>query len=278
MQLSIKTNFPDVQRALQKAASQVPFALSVAMNKTAEKAKIEVVKEMKRVFDRPTPWVLNSLRVKRSTKTKLVAELAYKDRNSVENSRSMVEPHVFSGKRHHKAMEARLYSAGLLPKGYNAVPGGAAKLDSFGNMSQGQISQVLNVLGTYREAGYNKANDNTRRRLAKGNVKRNVYGFEYFVSYGSAGRREYGLKNGRLGYHQGVKSHLQPGVYQRVRTGFGTSLKPILIFVRTARYKTRLNFFSIVERTVGQEFPREFNQAFDQAMKTALIKQQGSLL
>lgn len=262
MEIKIQTNIKEVQEALKKAASQVPFALSVAINASAEKAKELVRAEMPRVFDRPTPWVLNSLRVKRSTKTNLTAELAYKDRNSVENSRSMVEPHVFSGKRHYKAMEARLMHIGLLPAGYNVVPGAAAKLDANGNMSQGQISQVLNVLGTYTEAGYNKADSRTVARLAKGNKKKNQYGFVYWVN--------------RVG---SIKAkHIPPGVYQRVITGFGTSLKPILIFVKQAQYKHRLDFFGIAGKTINAELPREFTKAFDEAMKTAMLKAQGSLL
>ena len=263
MQISIKTNFDGVAKAMQKAASQVPFALSVALNNTAEKARLAVRAEMSRVFDRPTPWVLNSLRVKRANKTTLAAELAYKDRNSAESSRSMVEPHVFGGRRHFKAMEARLNRIGLLPAGYSAVPGDAAKLDAYGNMGRGQITQLLNVLGTYTEAGYNKANDKTREKLAKGKAKKNVYGFVYWVNPVSGQRRA---------------KHIPPGVYQRVITAFGTSLKPILIFVRLARYKPRLRFEQITQKVVDKEFPGEFNKAFDYAMKTALLKNQGVLL
>ena len=262
MKISITSNIDQVQAAMKKAASQVPFALSVAINKTAEKARLAVVAEMPRVFDRPTPWVLNSLRVKRSTKSSLEAELAYKDKNSVESARSMIEPHVNTGKRHYKAMEARLLNIGLLPSGYNAVPGAAAKLDANGNMSQGQISQLLNVLGSYTESGFNKANINTTKRLAKGNVKKNTYGFAYWVNkVGSTKAR-----------------HLQPGVYQRVITGFGTSLKPVLIFVKQANYKKRLDFYGIANDVVAKEFPGEFDRAFDEAMRTALLKSQGSLL
>ena len=262
MKFDIKTNFPEVQAAMKKAASQVPFALATAMNKTAIKAQDAVRKEMPKVFDRPTPWVLNSLRVKFATKTNLQAEVAYKDRNSVDSSRSMIEPHVFTGKRHFKAMEARLMNIGLIPAGWNAVPGGGAKLDANGNMSRGQISQLLNVLGAYTEAGYNKANDKTSARLAKGRAKKNVYGFVYWVN-------KVGSVKGR---------HLQPGVYQRVITAFGTSLKPILIFVRQAKYKKRLDFFGVVQTVIEKEFPGEFNRAFDEAMRTALLKDQGSLL
>ena len=262
MQIKIDTNIKEVQAALSRAASQVPFAMSVAINNSAESAKRAVQAEMPRVFDRPTPWVINSLRVKRSTKVNLSAELAYKDKNSVESSRSMIEPHVFSGQRHFKAFEARLLQIGLIPAGYNAVPGAGAKLDGNGNMSRGQISQLLNVLGAYTEAGYNKADDRTVNRLAKGSVKKNVYGFVYWVNKVGSTKAK----------------HLPPGVYQRVVTGFGTSLKPVLIFVKRANYNKRLDFFGIAERVINREFPAEFDKSFDQAMKTALLKNQGGLL
>jgi hypothetical protein len=261
VKINVTHNIPEVQAAIERAASQVPFAMAMALNKTVEKAAGNVRQSMQSVFDRPTPWVLNSLRIKRATKALPEAELAFKDKNSVESSRSMVEPHVFAGKRHHKAMEARLLAMGLMPKGYNAVPGAAAQLDGFGNMSRGQITQLLNVLGTYTEAGYNKANSNTVKRLAKGNVKKNMYGFVYWVN-------KVGSAKGR---------HLQPGVYQRVSTGFGSSLRPVLVFVRQAAYKARLDMFGITQRTVDAEFVGEFNQAFDMAWRTAIVKTQSGL-
>jgi hypothetical protein len=174
----------------------------------------------------------------------------------------MIAPHVEAGTRHYKAMEARLMRMGLMPAGWNAVPGGAAKLDSYGNMGQGQITQLLNVLGTYTEAGYNKANAATVARLAKGNKKKNVYGFVYWVN--------------RVGNPKG--KHLRPGVYQRINTAFGSSLKPVLIFVRRAAYKQRLDFDGIAQATVTREFPEQFAAAFEEAMRTAIPKTQGSLL
>jgi hypothetical protein len=259
MKISVDHNTDVVRQALTRAASQVPYAMSVALNKTADESKAMVQASMRSVFDRPTPWVLNSLRVKRSTKTNLVAELAFKDIHSALSSRSMVEPHVMGGDRHFKAMEARLLRRGLIPKGWNVVPGAAASLDRYGNMSRGQISQLLNVLGTYTEAGYNKANDKTRARLAAGNVKKNQYGFEYFVS------------------PVGKSRHLQPGVYKRFTTAFGTSLKPILIFVRGVRYRKRLDFFEQVERSVNDRLATHFDAAFDAAVRTAFLKNQTNL-
>lgn len=272
MKVNVNHNIPEVQAALRRAADQVPFALAVALNKTAEKAAGNVKQSMQSVFDRPTPWVLNSLRVKRATKQLPEAELAFKDRNSVESARSMIEPHVFAGRRRTKPMEGRLRAMGMLPVGYNAVPGEAAQLDGYGNMSRGQISQLLNVLGAYQEAGYNKANTATKARLAKGNAKKNAYGFAYFVSYAGAGRAELTIKGGEAVMTKGRKSHLPPGVYKRVSTGFGSSLKPVLMFVKQAVYKKRLNFLGAVAKTVDKEFVVEFDKAFAGAMSTARSK------
>ncbi len=267
MQIKIEHNIDVVTKALEKAAGQVPFAMMTALNRTAIKARDAVKAEMPRVFDKPTPWVINSLRVKYATKARLYAELAFKDAWSSSagevGGKSMVAPHVFGGARSFKGMEVRLYRAGLLPQGWSVVPGGGAKLDAYGNMSRGQITTLLNVLGTYTESGYNKANSKTLERLAKGNAKKNIYGVVYWVNpvNGSARSR-----------------HLLPGVYQRVATGFGSSLKPSLIFVKQARYKKRLPFFETAQRVVNSEFPGEFGRAFDEAMKTALLKNQGQLL
>lgn len=267
MQITLSSNIPEVQFALARAAGQVPFAAMTAINKTALQAKSEIQTKMKQVFDRPTPWVLNSIGPRRredfATKTNLSAEVAFRDKWQDKTDRTMVSPHVEGGKRHYKAMEARLMRIGMMPAGYNAVPGGAAKLDANGNMSPGQISQLLNVLGAYTEGGFNKANLNTVKRLTKGNVKKGVYGFTYFVSpVGTTGHGK----------------HLQPGVYQRVTTGFGSSLKPILIFVKQAKYKRRLDFYGIAQATVDRDFLGNFEAAFDDAMRTAFLKQQMPLL
>lgn len=264
MDIKVATNIAQVQKALQAQARQVPFALSVALNRTAEWSETNVRREMTKVFDRPTRYFLRSLRVKRATKTKLQATLWFKDDGGRMEAGAMVTPHIHGGTRDAKPMELRLERAGLMVAGWRAVPGGAADLDAFGNMSRGQISLVLNVLGAYMESGYNKANAATKARLAKGNVKKGQYGFEYFVNPGGP------LKGrGRLPAASARMRHLLPGVYKRVATPFGSSLKPVLIFVRKATYKPRLDFFGIVQRTVDAKFPVEFDAAFDRAVRTA---------
>lgn len=261
--MKIEINTQEILAAMDRATGQMAYATMLGINKTAQQVRSDLQAEMQDVFDRPTPWVVNSLRIKFATKANLVANIAYKDKNSVESSRSMLEPHVRGGNRQFKAMEVRLFQAGLLPAGWNAVPGGAANIDGYGNMSQGQITQLLNVMGTYKEAGYNKANSKTIERLKKGNKKKNVYGFEYF----------YNPPGGT-----GPGSHLPPGIYQRVSTGFGSSLKPVLVFVRRAAYKRRFMFDEIAGRTVKRDMQTNFTEAVQQALSTALLKSQGELL
>lgn len=262
MKIKIDTNFPEVQKALDRAASQVPWATAVAVNKIGERAIDQVKSDMRRVFDRPTPWVINSIRLRRATKANPVATLQFRDRWNGGDESTMVGPHLFGGDRGYKAMETRLYRAGMLPQAWKVVPGSGARLDAYGNLHRGQISQLLNVLGTYREAGYNKADDRTRARLAAGNAKRNQYGFTYWVNPAEG---------------SGRRRHLLPGVYQRFTTGFGTSLKPVLIFVPQVRYRIALQWEETVRRIKAQHFRADFAQAFDDAMRTAIPRQQGGL-
>ena len=247
-----------VRAALAQSERQARFAMSVALNRTAVLAADAVRATMPNVFDRPTPWVIKSLRVSRSTKANLVAEIAYKDKGLYGSSRTMIEPHVHHGvKRQHKAMEMRLQRAGHLPSGWYAVPGAAAKLDSYGNMSQGQISQLLNVMGTYTESGYNKANAKTSARLARGDAKKGLAGFAYWINP-VAGRRQAGLP---------------PGVYQRV----GARSRPVLVFVRNVSYRPRLDFYGVAGDVAKKELPAQFDKAFSDAMRTSILRRQGGL-
>jgi hypothetical protein len=267
MKINISHNFHQVRDAILKAQKQVPFALSLALNKTAEAGIKDVQQAMRQQFDRPTPYFMRSLRLIRASKAQPspTATVWFKDKTvqSINGEDSIARPHVFGEDRAIKPMERRLQRAGLLPLGWRVVPGGGATLDAYGNISRGQISQVLNVLGTYKEAGYNKANAATRARLAKGNAKKGVYGFTYFVNP-VAGQTSRG-------------KHLPPGVYKRVATPFGSSLKPVIVFVQSTRYRKRLDMFGIVDRAVKREFGRQFDAAFGQAMRTARLSSQGSL-
>ncbi len=127
------TGIKEALRRLNNLANEIPFAASKALNDTAKEVKQEEVREIDRVFDRPTPYVKNSLYVYPSSKTKLVAEVSFKDRQQ-----KIMAPHVYGGTRVMKRSEKLL--------GEYYVPGQGARLNQYGNMSPGQVTQVLSAL------------------------------------------------------------------------------------------------------------------------------------
>lgn len=231
------------------AEKQVKFATRVALTRTAKKAALAEVKEMRDVFRNPTPYTLNSLFVRPATSKRLAAEVKLKDEatKAVPASRFLA-PQISGGQRQQKRFERALQSVGAMPDGYRAVPASGAKIDSYGNMSRAQIVQILAFFRAFPEVGY-KANMTTakREKLAKG-TKRKL-GFSYFV--GTPGDR------------------LPLGIYQRTALYGGTAIKPVLIFVRSAMYTQRLDFQYVVDQVVKAEFSGEFNYAFVEAKRTA---------
>jgi hypothetical protein len=251
MKISVQDNLPDVRAWVQQLGAKANTASREALNRTAEWAQTDVGREMRKTFDRPVPFTLRSLRVFYASARKPEAVLWFRQR-SHERDKLWARPQIGGGSRDVKPMELRLQRIGVLPQGWFIVPGDAAPLDAYGNMSAGEISRILNVLGSYTESGFNKANIKTRERLRKGNEKKGVYGFEYWVNAVGGTRAK----------------HLQPGVYRRVYTAFGTSLKPMLIFVNRAHYSSRLDFHGVVNKTVRSRFPAEFDRALRSLMAT----------
>jgi hypothetical protein len=251
MKVDIRHNFPAVIAAVDQVQVGSRSAVREALNRSTDQAKEDVKREMRRVFDRPTAHTMNSLWTRYASTSKLEVTLWFKDRTH-DRDDQWAMPQIAGGPRRLKPMEVRLQRVGIIPAGWYVVPGAAAPLDGYGNVIRGEISRILNVLGTYTEAGYNKANDKTRQRLRKGSAKRGAYGFEYWVNPVGPRRQQ----------------HLVPGVYRRVYTSFGTSLKPMLIFVNKANYRVRLHYFRIVQGAFDKHFAPEFDKAMDSLLRT----------
>lgn len=246
----------DVREAVRSIASicdsstkQVNFATRVALTRTAKMAAEAEVKEMRDVFRNPTPYTLNSVYVKPATATRLEATVMLKNEaTKAVPASKFLQPQIDGGQRVQKRFERALQAVGAMPTGYRAVPGAGARLDAYGNMSSAQIVQILSYFRAFPEMGY-KANmtDKGRTRLARGTKRRQ--GFSYFI--------------GRPG------DRLPLGVYQRTSFGFGSSVRPVLLFVRSAVYQERFDFRYVVELTTQNEFASEFVKAMAEAQRTA---------
>jgi hypothetical protein len=195
------------------------------------------VAEMKRVFDRPTRYTLNSLFVKRAQADDLSARVFLKEQPGHPH---YLRPEIFGGPRLPKIFEQALRARGWLPSGMFAVPGSAAKLDAYGNMSRGQITQILSALGAAeRMSGYsaNRTPNSIKRRRGKKLP-------QYFVGRPGGGKLP-------LGVWQVFKFHGQLA---------GSAVKPILIFVRQPQYNARFNFYTVADRTADKAFAYFFEQ------------------
>lgn len=267
MTFDIRDNFPDVERALVQDQRQAAFAASLAINWTAKDVRTAEVRTMEQVFDRPTKYALNGLFINPSTKDKLVAEVFLKDDRATSNGGTpatrFIGPHIYGGERGAKRFEVMLQRIGVLPRGWYAVPGAGATIDSNGNMSRGQIVQILSYLQAFYLAGSSaNSTPQTRAKLARGT--RNKRGVEYFVSTVNS------MPVGRGSWKNGEKrQHLPPGIYIKVGFTFGKAIKPVLLFVDKASYSIRFKFFEVGEQTARRVFPGHWEAAAARALKTA---------
>lgn len=238
---------------LDRTSKQVRFAASVTLNQVAQQVVKDVRAEMVDSFDRPTPYTLNSVRqYGLATRDRLETTVDFKatGRTGGIDPELYLRWQVNGGERRMKRFERALRSVGALPDGYVTVPGVGAKIDAYGNMSQGQIVQLLSYFRAFLETGY-KANATaaSRKRMARGTRTR--LGYRYFV--------------GRPGDGRGPL-----GVYQVVRIGPGvTELLPVLIFVRSTNYQRRLDIQAAAEYSVRRHLQPTFEAALQRAFATA---------
>lgn len=248
----------------------VPFASAIALTKTAVYARQQIIAEMPRVFDRPKPSTVNETRgplyLKTADYRKLkagindYAEVRVKDTPQVKGDPALVylSHNIRGGARVEKRSEALLRRAGILNKGQFAVPGSGARLDRYGNMSSGQVQQILAALGASRET-----RQNTRYR---GSGVIDSRGKDHSRSVQT--QRDYFIAN----RNNPRTAHLPEGVWQRYgRSRF--AIRPVLIFVQGApRYRRRLRFFEIGESVAQYRYPREFHLAMRHALATAKVQ------
>jgi hypothetical protein len=200
--------------------------LATALTRTAVEVRAGVQQELPRVFDRPTPYTVNSLFVRPARADKLEAEVFFKDEFGTSRlgipATKYLLPEVRGGARRSKAFEKALRQAGVLPFGRFAMAGAGARLDAHGNVDRGQLIQILSQLRITRTAGH-------QRNLA-------------FGAKGVAAQRKAG---GRFFVKQGRKGG-PPGIYQREL--IGRNATPVFIFTRPPSYSPRFPFEAIAGR------------------------------
>jgi hypothetical protein len=256
--VSIKADFSNVEKMLNNLQrEQIPFATAYALTQTAKAAQREVQREIGRVFDRPTRYTENSVYVKPATKRKLVAEVKIQDvaKDSANKPVQWLIAEITGGARKLKGMEVLLQAKGQMPKGWYAVPTSFAPLDQYGNVSGGQINKILSQLQARNEYNLDK-NETAKAKKARNSLKfRGKSRPSRYFAVVPGNRRT---------------AHMQPGIWERVSFGFGSSVRPIFLYVQKApRYRKRLDFERIVRTTADMQMPTQFKRGIALAMRTA---------
>jgi hypothetical protein len=225
------TELTDIER------NQIPFATVLALTETAKLIKARLEGEMTTVFDRPTPYTLDSLRLIPATKQKLEARVWIKDEaDGAAPATKWLTPEVYGGDRNHKRSEGLLRARGILPDGKFIVPGKGMKLDSYGNIGRGQLQKILSGLGAQGD----RLQNSTDSKRSAGNRSR------FFV-----------LKRGR----QAI------GIAERTGTK-RSDIQILIAFISKPGYAKTLDFFGIGEREAQAQLPIQFERAFDKALAT----------
>lgn len=238
---------------------QIDFAGIVALTRTAVEIKAAEQEEMRGVFDRPTPFTLNAIYVRGATKSNPEAAVGIKDDATV-LARASITPNrtlsaeIEGGGRHLKRFERLMQLSGFMPTGWYAVPGQFAKLDAYGNISRGQLIQILSQLRVNPTAGFDRDIAIGRDKASQAKRRR---------AFARAGGQFFSLPTGR--------GKLPPGIYQRRSSALGHAApRPVIVFVRSVSYRRRFDFHGVAARTAETFHQAKLDEALAQYAKADL--------
>jgi hypothetical protein len=237
--MGLKWDFTPTNNAVATAIKQVKFARMLAMNETVKIVKSGLRDEMKRVFRNPSDFTLNSMFIKPATKDQdnPIAELSFKQwagKGSAANA--YLYPQIYGGERRLKRMELWLRSKGVLPRNMFVVPGMGSKRDRYGNISSGQITQILSILQALPDSYQNTTVRSRRRNKALPNLF-------YLQKYG----------------------RLPAGIYQRIGT---KNITPLLIFISQPHYRIRFRMQEVSTQIFNDNIQKIFEEKLNYAKQT----------
>ncbi len=260
MRISYQSHFDQLPKELTVVERQVPFATSLALNETANEIRSAIRMTMEQVFDRPTPYTLRSLWVERARKGDLRARVTFRESAGKGlSAHKYLSPQVEGGPRSQKRSEKAFDRVGL-PMGHY-VPAGGARRDAYGNMSRGQIVQLLSYFEAFGEQGY-RANSTAESRAKSARNRKRKGGYK------KIGGRVYFISRGRGSMSGNREQHLPAGIWEK--TGIhGVEVKPIVLAVGTPVYSPRLPFYERAEEVFAETFDANYATALDRALATA---------
>lgn len=231
--LSITHNGQDVRVEIERRANAVPGLVADALRRTGLDVRDDLRAEMRKAFDRPRPFTLDSLRIlSDATASRPYVEVGFRDfapkgTAAGKYLRAQIEGGPRAQKRSERALTLRSGRKVWL------VPTRFAPDDGYGNVPGPFVVKILSALQAFGEQGY-RANrtERTRRR----DIRR---GRDYFAVWPGTNRP--GLK---------------PGIYERRLTGFGRGVIPLFVLVSSPpTYQARFPFWTLARASVARRLP-----------------------
>lgn len=233
--IKVEIDTRGLEQFRQFSERRIRAAVATALTRTAVEARKAWQQELRSKLDRPTPYTTNSVRTEMARADKLESVVAVKDQGEGVLPAEYLGTQQRGGDRNLRKFERALVSKGAMPRGYKVVPARFATMDAYGNISRGQIVQVLNQLGAGLSVGY-------RRVISKSAAKR-------AAAARRSGREYVPILDDKNG--------LFPGIWQRK----GKSLVPVFQFVRQATYRKRIDLYQRARDIVGQQLQAQFDRA-----------------
>lgn len=228
IKISIR-NKPEIQKRFAALKSEAPFVTALALNRTARRVATAERKEMRRVFDKPTPWTMRSLvTIAADEKTQQIPHAIVKIMDNPFSGRpatDYLDPQVKGGQRKSKAFENLMRRSGVLPPSKFIMPSKDLKTNRYGNINRGLINKILSAT----QSQFDKA----------ANSKKKSVNFRRFVLIKDV------------------------GIYRRD----GNLLTGQMFFARKPTYRKRFDFDNVAERVTKQWLNLEINNALVWAIR-----------
>ena len=242
VRLDVRADFKPALTHLEGFSERrIRAAIATAISRTAREVEKTWRLQFGARLDRPTPYTMRSTRVEFAKADTLTGRVYLKADGSGIPPAEYLSTQESGGDRNLRKFEQALVSKGSLPRGMKVVPGPYAKLDAYGNLSRGQIVQVLNQIGGELSAGYRRV---IGRTAAKRSVAARRSGRAYVAIPQPLGK-------------------LEAGVYFRE----GRLLRPVMFYVKSTRYRARLELLESGTQTVRREIIGQVEQAIEEHRK-----------
>lgn len=272
---------------------RVRSTVATAMTRTAVMVRDQLQSKMASALDRPTAYTRRNLRYTAATAKGLEASIGFdivanqdmygKVTGYTNMGRAQtpvgkyMNDQIEGGPRRNKRFELALRRVGILPAGWFAVPGERAKMDAFGNQSPGEIRQILSWFDAAELVPGSTQNMRAEGRAKRALGTKRKAGWEYHVIRpGQVLKRSWARNTSAAGpsRSRGTKK-MQPGIYRQTLHAMGNQVEPIMIFVKSAGYKPRWDFYGDARREVDRIYPGQIERAIREAT-AALASRTGS--